>query len=52
MNIANTLFVLISAALVMRITPALGLSYGGIVQKKNVLGTIMHRSKEPQAERQ
>ena len=49
MNIANTLFVLISAALVMLMTPALGLFYGGMVQKKNVLGTIMHRSRELQA---
>ncbi len=42
MNATNTLFVLVSAALVMLMTPALGLFYGGMVQKKNVLGTIMH----------
>jgi Amt family ammonium transporter len=34
--------VLISAALVMLMTPALGFFYGGLVRKKNVLATIMH----------
>ena len=42
MNPTDTLFVLISAALVMLMTPALGLFYGGMVRSKNVLGTIMH----------
>jgi Amt family ammonium transporter len=42
MNASDTFFVLMSAALVMLMTPALGLFYGGMVQKKNVLGTIMH----------
>ena len=42
LNTTDTLFVLIAAALVMLMTPALGLFYGGMVQKKNVLGTIMH----------
>ncbi len=42
MNAADTFFVLMSAALVMLMTPALGLFYGGMVRTKNVLGTIMH----------
>lgn len=44
MNIdtGNTAWVLISAALVMLMTPALGLFYGGLVRKKNVLSTLMH----------
>ncbi len=42
MSVANTVFVLVSAALVMLMTPALGLFYGGMVRSKNVLGTIMH----------
>lgn len=41
-NTADTLWVLISAALVMLMTPALGFFYGGLVRKKNVLATIMH----------
>jgi Amt family ammonium transporter len=41
MNAADTAFVLISAALVMFMTPGLGLFYGGMVRSKNVLGTIM-----------
>jgi len=41
MNASDTFFVLMSAALVMLMTPALGLFYGGMVQRKNVLGTIM-----------
>ena len=39
---ADTAWVLISAALVMLMTPALGLFYGGLVRRKNVLATIMH----------
>lgn len=37
----DTSFVLISAALVMIMTPGLGLFYGGMVRTKNVLNTIM-----------
>ena len=42
MNPADTVFVLVASALVMMMTPALGLFYGGMVRSKNVLGTIMH----------
>ena len=38
----NTAFVLICAALVMVMTPALGFFYGGLVNRKNVLSTLMH----------
>jgi len=38
----DTAFVLISAALVMLMTPGLAMFYGGMVRKKNVLGTLMH----------
>ena len=41
MNSGDTAFVLISAALVMLMTPGLALFYGGMVRGKNVLGTIM-----------
>jgi Amt family ammonium transporter len=41
MNSGDTAFVLISAALVMLMTPGLSLFYGGMVRNKNVLGTIM-----------
>ncbi len=41
LNTGDTSFLLISAALVMLMTPALGLFYGGMVRRKNVLGTIM-----------
>jgi len=41
-NGGNTAWVLTSAALVMLMTPALGFFYGGLVQRKNVLSTIMH----------
>lgn len=37
----DTAFVLLSAALVMLMTPGLALFYGGMVRKKNILGTIM-----------
>jgi len=37
----DTTFIMISAALVMLMTPGLGLFYGGMVRQKNVLGTIM-----------
>jgi Amt family ammonium transporter len=41
LNTGDTAFLLVSAALVMLMTPALGLFYGGLVRQKNVLGTIM-----------
>src|SRR5262245_23521608 len=41
-NGADTAWVLASTALVMLMTPALGLFYGGMVREKNVLSTIMH----------
>ena len=41
MNPADTAFVLVSAALVMLMTPGLALFYGGMVRSKNVLATIM-----------
>ena len=37
----DTAWILISAALVMLMTPGLALFYGGMVRTKNVLGTIM-----------
>jgi len=37
----DTAFVLISAALVLLMIPGLALFYGGMVRRKNVLGTIM-----------
>ena len=41
-NGADTAWVLVSAALVMLMTPGLALFYGGMVREKNVLSTIMH----------
>ncbi len=41
MNAADTVFILLSTALVMLMTPGLALFYGGMVQRKNVLGTLM-----------
>ena len=38
----DTAWVLMSAALVMLMTPGLALFYGGLVRSKNVLSTIMH----------
>src|SRR5262245_43232696 len=38
---ADTAFVLLSAALVMLMTPGLALFYGGMVRRKNALATIM-----------
>ncbi|MFA6431370.1 MAG: ammonium transporter, partial [Candidatus Margulisiibacteriota bacterium] len=40
-NAGDTAWVLISAALVVLMTPAVGLFYGGMVRKKNILSTIM-----------
>jgi len=37
----DTTFIILSSALVMLMTPGLGLFYGGMVRQKNVLGTIM-----------
>jgi Amt family ammonium transporter len=42
MNAADTAFILISAALVMFMTPGLAMFYGGLTRNKNVLGTVMH----------
>lgn len=41
-NSGDTAWVLVSAALVMLMTPALGFFYGGLVSRKNVLSTLMH----------
>src|SRR5919202_527095 len=38
----DTAWLLVSAALVMLMTPAVGFFYGGLVRRKNVLATIMH----------
>src|SRR3990172_7184610 len=37
----DTAFLLISAAMVMFMTPGLALFYGGMVRQKNILGTLM-----------
>lgn len=41
MNTGDTSWLLMSTALVMLMTPALGLFYGGMVRKKNLLSTMM-----------
>ncbi|RJP20045.1 MAG: ammonium transporter [Deltaproteobacteria bacterium] len=41
MNTGDTAWLLVSAALVMFMTPGLALFYGGMVRRKNILGTIM-----------
>jgi Amt family ammonium transporter len=38
----DTAWLLVSSALVLLMTPALALFYGGMVRKKNVLSTLMH----------
>src|SRR5205085_8524684 len=38
----STAWMLISSALVMLMVPGLALFYGGMVRRKNVLGTMMH----------
>jgi Amt family ammonium transporter len=38
----DTAWLLLCAGLVMLMTPALALFYGGMVQGKNVLSTFMH----------
>ena len=40
-NAGDTAWVLVSSALVMIMTPGLGLFYAGMVRRKNVLGTIL-----------
>ncbi len=40
-NAADTAWVLMSAGLVMLMTPAVGFFYGGLVRRKNVLSVIM-----------
>src|SRR4051812_23518863 len=40
-NGADTAWVLICAALVMMMAPAVGFFYGGLVRRKNVLTTLM-----------
>ncbi len=41
-NAGDTAWMLVATALVMLMTPGLAMFYGGMVRKKNVLGTIMH----------
>ncbi|MEX2284856.1 MAG: ammonium transporter [Gemmatimonadota bacterium] len=41
LNPADTVWVLVSTALVLLMTPALGFFYGGLVRSKNVLNTMM-----------
>jgi Amt family ammonium transporter len=41
-NEGDTAWLLVSACLVMLMTPALAMFYGGMVQGKNVLSTFMH----------
>ena len=41
MNNGDTAWLLVSSALVMIMTPALAMFYGGMVRRKNILGTIM-----------
>lgn len=40
-NVGDTAFLLVSAALVMLMTPALALFYGGLVRTRNVLSVVM-----------
>src|SRR5215218_8320098 len=42
LDTGDVTWVLISSALLMLMTPALGFFYGGLVRRKNVLSTIMH----------
>ena len=41
-NYADTTFVFLATILVLLMTPALSLFYGGMVRKKNILSTTMH----------
>ncbi len=40
MDLGNTAWILVSTALVMLMTPAVGLFYGGMVRGKNVVSII------------
>jgi len=42
LNPADTAWMLISTAMVLFMTPGLALFYGGMVRRKNVLGTMVH----------
>lgn len=42
LSAGDTTWMLISTALVLFMTPGLALFYGGMVRKKNLLGTMMH----------
>jgi len=42
LNTGDTAWMLVSAALVLLMTPGLALFYGGMVRSKNVLSTFMH----------
>ncbi|MEN6440415.1 MAG: ammonium transporter [Syntrophobacter sp.] len=42
MNPADTAWVMVSSAMVMLMLPGLALFYGGMVQRKNVLNSLMH----------
>ena len=42
MNAADTGFILICAAMVFVMTPAVALFYGGLVSARNVLSTSFH----------
>ncbi|HVT81364.1 MAG TPA: ammonium transporter, partial [Phycisphaerae bacterium] len=42
LDTGDTAWMLVSSALVMLMVPGLALFYGGMVRKKNVLGTMMH----------
>jgi ammonium transporter, Amt family len=41
-NSADTVFLILSTAMVLLMTPGLALFYGGMVRRKNVLSTTMH----------
>lgn len=41
-NAADTAWVAVSSALVLLMTPALALFYGGMVRKQNILSTMLH----------
>src|ERR1700681_1819774 len=42
LDTGDTAWLLVCTALVLLMTPALALFYGGMVRRKNVLSTIMH----------
>lgn len=42
LDTGDTAWMLVSTALVLLMTPGLALFYGGMVRRKNVLGTVMH----------